>query len=247
MISNIKFYNDKVAINLLAKDIENAVEVNDTLEGHGLIGVLSKDFSNVKDATNHIEELQKYIPAISVGLGAGDPKQWKMAAEIAKETNPSHVNQVFSTAGYTLGLLEGAGTTNTIVNALISPTGEVGKVRISTGPASNSHNVIVDVDQALSFLEDCNIPSVKFFNIKGNKHLAELKEVAKACVRNNIPIIEPTGGIDRSNIYEIIKVCLDAGCNKIIPHVYSSAIDKSTGLTDLNIVRELYNEMKRAF
>ncbi len=199
------------------------------IEGHEIIGVLSDRFDKVEDGVKYVNEMLKYVSAVSVGLGNGNPNQWEMAAEIAKETDSGHVNQVFPTAGYTQGLLEGSGANNTLVNALISPTGTVGKVIISTGPFSSKNNIVVD----------------KFYNIHGLKHIKELKEVAKACVRNGIPVIEPTGGIDLSNIYEIVRVCVEAKCEKIIPHVYSSAVDKKTGLTDLNIVKNLYDEIKR--
>lgn len=245
LISNKKFYKEKVSINLLAKDIENARNVVEVLDGYTIIGVLSKDFNTVEEAIAYINEMKKSIPSISVGLGAGDPNQWKMAADIARQTDPGHVNQVFSTAGHTQGLLEGAKCTNTFANALISPTGQIGKVIISTGPSSSVKNTIIDVDEALLLLKDSNVMSVKFFNMGGLKHLDELREVAHACVRNGIPVIEPTGGISADNIYEIVKVCVEAGCEKVIPHVYSSAIDKSTGLTDIEIVKKLYNEIKR--
>jgi 2-dehydro-3-deoxy-phosphogluconate aldolase len=247
MTDKIRYYKDKVAVNLLAKNVENAIDVNNTLDGYGVIGVLSKNFKTVEEGVDYVEEMKKSIPAISIGLGDGDPYQWEMAAEIAKITDPGHVNQVFSTAGYTKGLLGGAGSNNTIVNALISPTGEVGKVIISTGPFSSEKKAIVNVDEALSILKDSKIESIKFYNIHGIKHIKELEEVAKACVRNGISIIEPTGGIDLSNIYEIVKVCIDAGCKKVIPHIYSGAIDKHTGLTDVIIVKRLYDEIKRVF
>ena len=241
------FYKDRVAINLLAKDIDNAADVVNALDGAGIIGVLSKDFNSVEDAVKYIREMKKRIPIVSVGLGNGDPKQWKMAAEIGAETDPGHINQVFSTAGYTLGLLKGKGCEKTLVNALISPTGEAGKVIISTGPFSSQGKTIIDIDEALKILKDAGIESVKFFNLKNMKNLDELREVAKACVRNDIPVMEPTGGIDSNNIYDIVKICLEAGCEKVIPHVYSSAIDKNTGLTDIGIVNKLYKEIKRAF
>ena len=247
MISNKKFYKDKVSINLLARNIENAVDVVEALDGYTIIGVLSKDFNNVEEAVSYINEMKKSVPSISVGLGAGDPNQWKMAADIAKQTDPGHVNQVFSTAGYTQGLLDGTGCTNTFANALISPSGEIGKVIVSTGPLSSVNETIVDVDEALLLLKDCNVKSVKFFNMGGLKHLDELREVAAACVRNDIPIIEPTGGMSADNIYEIVRVCVEAGCEKVIPHVYSSAIDKETGLTDIEIVKKLYDEIKKVF
>ncbi|MDI5754392.1 KDGP aldolase, partial [Salmonella enterica subsp. enterica serovar Montevideo] len=41
--------------------------------------------------------------------------------------------------------------------------------------------------------------------------------------------LEPTGGIDLENFAEILHIALDAGVSKIIPHIYSSIIDKVSG------------------
>ncbi|KUO67525.1 MAG: 4-hydroxy-2-ketovalerate aldolase [Clostridia bacterium BRH_c25] len=247
-LDKFNFYNNRVAVNLLAKNLENAKEVAKVLDNNVIIGILSKDFSTVEEGVAYVNTWKNDISAISIGLGDGDPNQWKMAAQIAAATDPGHVNQVFTSAGYTAGLLEGNNCTNTIVNALISPTGEVGKVKISTGPiSSEGEEAIICVDTALKMLKDVGVSSIKFFHIKGNKHLDELAEVARACARVGVPIIEPTGGITVDNIFEIVKVCIDAGCEKIIPHVYSSAIDKKTGLTDPKIVNSIYDEIKKAF
>lgn len=246
-LNKYDFYKNRVALNLLAKDIPNAKDVEDVLDGNVFIGVLSKNFENTEAAVKYFREFKKEIKTISVGLGDGDPNQWKMAAEIAAETDPGHVNQVFTTAPYTLGLLKGKGCTRTLVNSLISPSGEVGKVIISTGPHSSQMNTaVVDTKTALGMLKDTGIMSVKFFHMKGLKHIDELKEVAMICAEVGIPVIEPTGGISTDNLYTIVKTCVDAGCEKVIPHVYSSAIDKTTGLTDTSIVRNLYESIKSA-
>lgn len=245
-LKKFNFYKGRVAVNLLAKNLENAKEVAKVLDNNVVIGVLSKEFSTVEEGVAYIKSWQDDIPAISVGLGAGDPNQWKMAAHMAAATDPGHVNQVFTSAGYTAGLLDGCNCVNTIVNALVSPTGEIGKVKISTGPiSSEGEEAIVDIDTALKMLKDVGVNSIKFFHMKGTKYLDELAEVAKACVRVGIPIIEPTGGITVENIYDIVKVCIDAGCERIIPHVYSSIIDKETGLTNPEMVSSLYTEIKK--
>jgi 2-dehydro-3-deoxy-phosphogluconate aldolase len=240
------FYKNRVAFNFLAKDADNGKDVYDALEGNAFIGVLSKQFKTVEEGVAYIKEFNKKVPQISVGLGAGDPNQWKAARDIAGEVNPAHVNQVYTTAAYTQGYLRGKGCKNTIVNSLMSPTGTPGKVRIATGPVSSKlQDGVVDVDTALSMMKDSGVNSVKFFDIHGDSCLEELKVVAEACARNGIQIIEPTGGITAENIVSIVKVCLETGVEKIIPHVYSSAIDKSTGLTNIDIVKDIYEKIKK--
>lgn len=44
-MQKINFYRNRVAINVLAKDIANAREIFDAAEGHAVIGVLSAQFS----------------------------------------------------------------------------------------------------------------------------------------------------------------------------------------------------------
>ena len=72
----------------------------------------------------------------------------------------------------------------------------------------------------------------------GLKCKDELKAVAEACARNNF-VLEPTGGIDLENFREIMEIILNSGVEKVIPHVYSSIIDKETGNTRTEDVKTL--------
>lgn len=244
----LDFYRDKVIVNLLARDLDNAVEVADVLDGHVLVGVLTKNYSTVDSCVSVVKEYMKKLTNVSVGLGAGDPKQWKMVAEVAAQTDPGHANEVFTGAMYCQGALAAAGCTNTIVNCLISPTGIPGKVKISTGPVSSQgKDLVVDVEDAMALMKDLGLPSIKYFDIHGTAHLEELKVVASAAVKAGIPVMEPTGGIAPDNAKEIVKICYDAGCEKIIPHVYSSIINKETKLTQVDLVKKIYEDIKTIF
>ncbi|MGL5608796.1 MAG: KDGP aldolase, partial [Aeromonas veronii] len=55
----------------------------------------------------------------------------------------------------------------------------------------------------------------------------------------------PTGGIDLENFEEIVRIALDAGVEKVIPHVYSSIIDSASGHTRPEDVRTLLAIVKR--
>lgn len=243
MIKKVKYCNDKICLNVLANSIENAKEIYEAAEGHVLVGVLSKNYSSVESA---VEDMKKYAEAIdnsiSIGLGAGDPNQWKMVADISKEVQPKHVNQVFTGVGHTRGLL---GQDETIVNGLISPSGKPGYVIVSTGPLScKAEKAIVPVQTAIEMLKDMGCSSVKYFPMGGLKAKDEFLEVCKACAKLDY-ILEPTGGIDLENFEEIVKIALDAGVKKVIPHVYSSIIDKDTGNTRVEDVKILYSIMRR--
>lgn len=237
------YLNNKICINVLANSLENAKEIYKMTNGHVLIGLLSKNYQNVDDA---VTDMKKYAVetnnSISVGLGAGDPNQWEMVAEIAKKVQPQHVNQVFTGIGYTRALL---GQNETIINGLISPSGIVGMVKISTGPLS-SKNVpaIIPVETAIDMLKDMGCDSIKFFPMKGLSTKEEYTAVCHACAKMDF-MIEPTGGIDLGNFEEICKIALEAGVKKIIPHVYTSIIDKETGCTKIEDIQKLYEMMKR--
>ncbi|WP_410013350.1 2-dehydro-3-deoxy-phosphogluconate aldolase [Sodalis sp. RH24] len=223
------YYRDRVCLNVLAGSKENARAIYEAAEGHVLVGVLSKNYPDVPSA---VEDMRAYAAlidnALSVGLGAGDPNQSAMVAAIAGVLQPQHVNQVFTGVGASRALL---GQTDTLVNGLVSPTGRPGLVKISTGPLSaRSPDGIVPVETAIALLKDMGGSSIKFFPMGGLDHLDEYRAVALACARHDF-YLEPTGGIDLDNFAPILQIALDAGVKRIIPHIYSSIIDKETGNT----------------
>lgn len=237
------YLNDKVCLNVLASSLENAKEVYKAANGHVLIGLLSKNYDTVESAVKDMLIYAKEIDnSISVGLGAGDPNQWKMVAQISKEVQPMHVNQVFTGVGYTRALL---GQDETVVNGLISPSGVVGMVKVSTGPLSSLDEAgVVPVETAIDMLKDMGCSSVKFFPMKGLSTKEEYKVVCEACAKQNF-MMEPTGGIDLSNFEEICRIALEAGVKRIIPHVYTSIVDKETGKTKVEDVKTLLEIMER--
>lgn len=223
------YYRDRVCLNVLAGSIDNAKDVYDAAETHVVVGVLSKNYPDNQSA---ITDMKKYAAAIdnaiSVGLGAGDPKQSNMVSEISAILQPQHVNQVFTGVATSRALL---GQHDTVINGLVSPTGKVGLVKISTGPlSSNAPEGIVPIETAIEMLKDMGGSSIKYFPMGGLKHKDEFEYVAKCCAKQNF-YLEPTGGIDLDNYEAILKIALDAGVEKIIPHIYSSIIDSATGNT----------------
>ncbi|PCN44163.1 4-hydroxy-2-ketovalerate aldolase [Brevibacillus laterosporus] len=225
----------KVRVNLLARDPENAKDIMEILNGQVLIGLMVKSFSSVELAVEKVREYQKAGIPVSVGLGAADPTQWKKVAEVAKQTIPPHVNQVFPAAGYTIGLLEAEGGATTIVNAVITPSGTVGKVYVTTGPVSQRYEEAISCEAAAALIADMGIPSVKFYPL--NNRLDELTAMVKAAVEAGITIFEPTGGITIENMAETVRICIENGAREVIPHIYTSIVDKATGLTRIEDVQ----------
>ncbi|MGF2941288.1 KDGP aldolase [Enterococcus xiangfangensis] len=164
-----------------------------------------------------------------------------VVSRISGKLQPQHVNQVFTGIGASRALL---GQNDTIINGLVSPCGKVGYVNIATGPlSSQSPEAIVPIETAIALLKDMGGSSVKYFPMKGLAHKEEYEAVAKACAEHDF-YLEPTGGIDLENFQEIVKIALDAGVKKVIPHVYSSIIDAETGDTRPEDVKTLFNKVK---
>lgn len=236
------YLENRICLNVLANSVENAKDCYEAAEGHIVLGVLSKNYPTDEAA---IEDMKKYAAAtnnaLSVGLGAGDPNQSQMVSRISKELQPQHVNQVFTGVGTSRALLD---QNETIVNGLVSPTGKVGIVNIATGPLSSQTPAgEVTIETAIRLLQDMGGSSIKFFPMKGLAHIEEYKAVAEACAKYDF-YLEPTGGIDLENFEEIVQIAVDAGVKKIIPHVYSSIIDSTTGDTRPEDVKTLLGMIK---
>lgn len=242
MILEPNYLENRICLNILANSVENAKACYEAVQGHVVLGVLSKNYDSDEAA---IDEMKKYQEAtnnaLSVGLGAGDPSQSQTVSRISSILQPQHVNQVFTGVGTSRALL---GQTETIVNGLVSPTGKVGYVNIATGPLSaKTAQAIVPIETAIALLKDMGGSSIKYFPMRGLAHKEEYQAVAKACGKQDF-YLEPTGGIDLCNFEEIVKIAIDAGVKKVIPHVYSSIVDKETKDTRVEDVKELLKKMK---
>lgn len=235
----MEFKKNRVVFNVLAKDLENAKEIVSLAGDKVLIGVMVKGFPTVEEAVEQVLLFKKNNIPVSVGLGAGDPSMWKKVADVSVETQPDHINQVFPAAGYTLGRMEMTQGHLPVVNALIEPSGTPGYVYISTGPLSSQYREKVTCDMAAAMLAELGVESVKFYPIYGNKKLDEVAAMVKAATKAGLKIFEPTGGIGLENVGEIVNTCLENGAEQVIPHLYTSLVDKETGKTKSSAIEEL--------
>ncbi|MGX7031586.1 2-dehydro-3-deoxy-phosphogluconate aldolase [Vagococcus zengguangii] len=237
------FYKERVCLNVLANSVENGKECFDACEGHVVLGVLSKNYETDEAAIDDMRRYQEATDnALSVGLGAGDPNQSEMVIRLSEVLQPQHVNQVFTGVGGSRAVLK---QNETFINGLVSPTGKVGYVNIGTGPlSSQGESIEVTIEAAIALLKDMGGSSIKYFPMKGLAHIEEYRYVAEACAKAGFAL-EPTGGIDLDNFEEILQIAVNAGVEKIIPHIYSSIIDAETGDTRPADVATLFEITKK--
>lgn len=240
-----------ICLNVLANSVTNAEACYAAAEGHVVLGVLTKNYLSDESAITDMRRYQVAVNnAVSVGLGAGSPQQSAMVARVAAEIQPQHVNQVFTGVATSRALLGQAdtvinGQADTVINGLVAPSGEVGLVNVATGPlSSQSAKANIPVATAITMLKDMNGTSLKYFPMQGTAHLEEFKAVAAACADNEFGL-EPTGGLDLTNCQQIVQIAVAAGVRQIIPHVYSSIIDATTGETQPEAVAQLLTIMKQ--
>ena len=125
----LNYYNGRVCLNVLGGSLENAKEIYEAAEKYVAVGVLSANYPDVPSA---VEDMKKYMDVLegnlSVGLGGGNPAQWRAVAEIAKEVKANHFNQAFCAVGWTRANL---GTDEIHLNSMCAPCGKVGYVKIA--------------------------------------------------------------------------------------------------------------------
>ena len=240
-MEGLNFYKGRVCLNCLTNSVDNAKAIYEAAEGHVAVGILSANYPDVKHA---VEDMKRYQEAvdnnISVGLGAGNPGQWKAVAEISGQIKPKHINQTFTAGGYTRDNT-GEGP---YLYSMVAPCGNAGYVKISTGPlCKDMEPAIVPVKTAIAMAKEQGADSLKYFPMGGLKVKEEFEAVATACAESGFGL-EPTGGIDLDNFSQILKIAVDAGVEHIIPHVYSSIIEKETGATRISDVVKLYDMIR---
>src|SRR5690625_358591 len=196
MLQN-KLY-DFVLFNFLAKDKENTEEVMTAGKGFVVPGIVASDFSDIDEGVSRVKELKTVTDLVSIGLGGeGNSKYADRVIEIAAQSNPGHINQPFERSVYAKGFLAGQGRSQ-MVNALVTPSGKVGTVKLSTGYE-------MKVEELVEIAKAIGIESIKFMPLKGETHLDELVYLTKIAERHGIRGIEPAGGISLKNIRPIIS------------------------------------------
>jgi 2-dehydro-3-deoxy-phosphogluconate aldolase len=233
----------KVLLNIQTNSLQSSKEATELLGNAVLVGVTAKAYPNLEEGIAYIRELQQNGVLVSAGLGDGSAEQWERALELALNTNPVHLNQIFPAAGLSQYILKEKGF-DTLVNGMIRPTGEPGQVVLGTGPLSQDKaGSMVSIGVALALMKEVGIQSVKFFPLEGTKRLDEVRAVARAVAEAGM-MMEPTGGITPDNAAEIVHLCLNQGVEYLMPHIYGSLKDSGTGDLDLNLLNQTYQNIE---
>lgn len=228
----------KFLFNYLAKDKKNAADIMEAGGGYVVPGIASDRFGSVNEASLKVQELKEVTEIVSIGLGGGgDTGNWKKVLDIAAASNPGHLNQPFETTAYTRGFLDAKGTKQ-LVNALVNPTGEKGKIQLA-----NSKKIL-DVEEFLEISSSLGIESIKLMPINGVDHLDELIYLTQMASAYGIRGVEPAGGINLGNIKQIIDGVKDIDIEFFMPHIFGSSIDPNTGETIPDIVKEIYETVR---
>ncbi|WP_099159538.1 KDGP aldolase [Virgibacillus ndiopensis] len=229
---------EKFVFNFLAKDATNAADIMEAGSGYVIPGIVSDKFPTTDKAAETVRELKSVTEIVSVGLGGGgNAANWKRVLDISLASNPGHLNQPFESASYTKGFLDGSNVPNQLVNALVKPTGKIGKIQLASGQ-------VMRVDEFLDLAVALGIESIKMMPVKGNEHIEELIHLTKLAGAKGIRGIEPAGGIDTSNIRSIVNGVKDIDIEFFMPHIFGATIDKQTGKTIPNKVKAILDELE---
>lgn len=228
---NQAFSDHQVLLNVEATSVEIAAAATERFGSCVVVGVMARRFDTPAAGAAFASELHSRGVLVSAGLGDGSADHWQQALEIALESGPAHLNQVFPAAALSQRVLADAGAP-TLVNALIEPAADPGLVRIATGPRSRQHaGGDVPIDVALDLLCETGVRSVKLYPVRGIDRLDSIRAVSAAAAARDM-VFEPTGGIAPDNLAAVLDTALTAGVQAVMPHLYGSVKDPATAELD---------------
>lgn len=235
-IQNKDKIQDRILFNFLAYDRTNTEEILEASRGFAVPGITASDFDDLQLAAARVKDMKEVSPVVSIGLGGnGDTTMWQRVLAIALASDPGHINQPFERSAYVRGVLDHARKPQ-FINALVSPTGKVGIVQLASG-------IEMEVDQFVALAKSQGIESIKVMPVKGLQHLQELVEIARVAARQGIYGIEPAGGIDASNIKQIVTEVMQTDISFFMPHIFGSTIDSATKRTIPKKVKEIVGQI----
>ena len=246
LFSRLEPIGGRVLFLVPAFNFDNAVVVNDALEGAGIVALISKNYPSAEALAEDVIKSKEELGVVSIALGGGDFAQAEQVLNASLLSKPDHINVPFELASYAQGRLEQAGLMNVLVNALVLEAEDENQVAITVDPNHEDRNVILEIRDAVSIIYGWGIKSVKAVFGKKALNFDWLANIARAAETVGLELIEPSSGINLDNVNEVIYTCLEHGSALLLPHVFSPLIDKRTGLTKPEDVRMLVDRIKRS-
>lgn len=228
-------------VNLLPKTDDEARFIQDTLGTDWWAGVVLSDFAETDAAVDRVKRWTDWGISVSVGLGDGDPRQWRRALDAAMASGAPHLNQPWASAGYAWGVLS-ASRSSVLVNALVSPQDPI-TFRVQTNPDTASTTVLAPIEDILQGLGVLGVPSVKYFPLRGPDARQMVSDLARIMSRTDGPkILEPSGGMHPNDLSWLLDLAESTGVT-VIPHIYSALRDASGSIdrTQLQILQRAIN------
>lgn len=247
LFSRLEPIGGRVLFLIPALNVDNALVVNDALDGAGIVAVISKNYPSAESLAEDVNKFRERLGVVSIALGGGDFTQAEQVLNASLLSKPDHINMPFELASYVQGRLEQAELKNVLVNALVLEAEDENQVSITVDPIRKDRNVILEIRDAVSLICGWGIKSVKAQFTKRPVNLDWLSNIARASEAVGLELIEPSSGINLDNVNDVIYACLEYGSALLLPHVFSPLIDKRTGLTKPEAVRMLVDRTKRSF
>jgi 2-dehydro-3-deoxy-phosphogluconate aldolase len=245
LFSRLEPIGGRVLFLVPALNFDNAVAVNEALEGAGIVAISSKDYPSAESLAEEAGKYREKFGVVSIALAGGDYTQTDQVINASLLSKPDHINVPFELASYAKGKLEQAGLTSVLVNALVLETEDEEQVAITVDPSREDRNVILKIRDAVSIISGWGIKSVKAQFTKKALSLNWLSNIASASEAVGLELIEPSSGINLDNVNDVIYTCMEHGSALLLPHVFGALIDKRTGLTKPEAVRMLVDQTKR--
>ncbi|HEY60311.1 MAG TPA: KDGP aldolase family protein [Anaerolineae bacterium] len=247
LFSRLKPINSRILFLVPALNIDNAIKVNQALNGAGLVAVSANKYSSAESLAQEAKQMQDKLGVISIALGEADFSQAEKVIKAALLSKPDHINQPFELSGYAQGRLHQAGVKHTIINALVQEANREDQVIIKIGKKNAERIITLQIRDAMELISGWGIKSVKAQFTKKGVNFNWLANITRAAKEAGLELVEPSSGITEENINEVINTGLKCGCAFILPHVFSSLIDKSTGLTKPEAVSRMVELVRQRF
>lgn len=228
----------RIAVSVPSRDADEALGIWEAGEGTAVPSLSAASFSSVQALQDETARCLLSVPVLSVALGGGaDVWQWiKVLA--AGEAGAPHLNQPFTTAPFAKGRFPGMW-----VNGVVEPTEAIGRVHLTgvRGPLP-----VIDVQEAAKMLLDGQVDALKLHPTDPADDFRATMAIATGAAEAGVAAFEPAGNLDLTSTPQLVERLMAVPDLRVLPHVFSALLDRTTGRVDLGRVRALIADLRLA-